>query len=157
MYVSGFGKIRKPFGSKRYGNLSDPKDTETFRIQNYPKDTETFRTKIQYTFWMRPIIHPSHHRHSPLHTLTDRRIRLSVSNTDPRRASAGARCGCRDVKHSSVPRSPIRGERARARGVVVGMDDGQTNRIISFLTFVCPSRTPIPHSTAACHHHYHSP
>jgi len=34
-------------------------------------------------------------------------------------------------------RTPIRGERARARGVVLGINDGQTNAL------VCPSRTPI--------------
>ena len=37
-------------------------------------------------------------------------------------------------------RTPIRGERARARGLVVGMDDEQTNGI-NFIPFVCPSRT----------------
>ena len=41
----GNSKIRKPYGSKRYENLSDPKDTKTLRIQNIRKpfgeDTKT--------------------------------------------------------------------------------------------------------------------
>ena len=39
-------------------------------------------------------------------------------------------------------RTPIRGERARARGVEVGIDDGQTNGI-NFIPFVCSSQKPI--------------
>jgi hypothetical protein len=47
--------------------------------------------------------------------------------------NAGARCGCRRrtdewefIPFVCPSRTPIRGERARARGVVVEIDDGQT-------------------------------
>ena len=70
---------------------------------------------------------------------------LSVSNTDPM-------CGFRDggwtdernnfSQFVCPSRIPIRAGRARARCVVSGMEDGQTNGI-NFIQFVCPSRTPI--------------
>ena len=51
----------------------------------------------------------------------------------------------KDIYENLLDRPTLLDPKAGAgtRGVVVGMDDGQTNGI-NFIQFVCPSRTPMP-------------
>ena len=84
-------KIRKPFGSKRHEHLLEPKDTKIFRIQRY-----------------------------------ENLFGVVVGIDDGQTKARGVEVGIDDGQTNGInfipfvcpSQSPIRGERARARGVV---------------------------------------